>query len=154
MNFDLKLIQENYPYELLLLADPSQVQIEHYLFEGNCYIAVVGEEVIAVLVLQQISKNTVEIKNIAVSKSYQKKGIGKQLLQQATKITQDAGFEILRVATGNSSMNQLAFYQKSGFEMLQIQRNYFIENYDFPIVEDGIPCKHQVILEKSLLKSS
>lgn len=152
MNFDLEIIQENYPYDLLLLADPSRVQVERYLAEGDCYIAIVGEEVIAVLVLQQISKSTIEIKNIAVSERHQKKGIGKQLIQKTSEIAQNTGFEILRVATGNSSIDQLAFYQKSGFEMVQIHRNYFVDNYDFPIIEEGIPCKHQVILEKPLLR--
>ncbi|EAD3103456.1 N-acetyltransferase, partial [Listeria monocytogenes] len=55
------------------------------------------------------------------------------------------------VKTGNSSIDQLAFYQKNGFRMQHIIPNYFTENYpNQTITENGIVCLDQIILLKEI----
>ncbi|KHF37127.1 putative N-acetyltransferase YvbK [Paenibacillus sp. P1XP2] len=54
------------------------------------------------------------------------------------------------VRTGNSSLNQLGLYQKCGFRMVRIERDYFVNNYPEPIFENGIPCRDQIVLELML----
>ena len=43
-------------------------------------------------------------------------------------------------------------YQKEGFEMKEIVKDFFLYNYDKPIYENGIQCKHMIILNKNLKK--
>lgn len=140
------------PYDLLELVDPSREQIESYLETGSCYVASCQDEVVAVMVLFPIDKTRLEIKNIAVRTADQRKGYGKALLTFATQQAKNLGYEQLLIGTGNSSIHQLALYQKQGFDILRIERNFFLKHYTTPIVENGIPCKHLIILAKSLVE--
>ena len=140
----------NAPFDLLELADPSRNQIEKYLRTGSCYVAKVEEEVVGVLVLHSIDAAQTEIKNIAVREAAQGKGIGSTLLRHAVTVARTSGFERLIIGTGNSSIRQLALYQKAGFELCRIERDFFVRNYPEPIFENGIQCKHLVVLEMTL----
>ncbi|RIO99278.1 GNAT family N-acetyltransferase, partial [Staphylococcus gallinarum] len=53
-------------------------------------------------------------------------------------------------ATGNSSIGQLAFYQKAGFRIVAVEMNYFVNNYEDPIYENGILCRDLIRLVKKL----
>ncbi len=149
---DLKLVVESkdIPYDILLLADPSRVQIQSYLKNGTCYVAKLSSEIIGAFVLHPLNKKTMEIKNIAIVESQQGKGFGKNLLNQAEELCRKQGFIKVVIATGNSSIGQLALYQKLGFEIDRIEKDYFTQNYAETIFENGIQCKHKIILEKIL----
>lgn len=54
--------------------------------------------------------------------------------------------EELMIGTGNSSINQLALYQKCGFRVIGVERDFFINNYDEPIFENGIQCVDMIRL--------
>jgi aminoglycoside 6'-N-acetyltransferase I len=140
------------PIDLLELADPSRVQINEYLKTGTCYVAKVDSKVIGVLVLHQIDATSMEVKNIAVDENEQGKGFGKLLLRYSELVSRELGFDKLLIGTGNSSIKQLALYQKAGFEISKLQKDFFIKHYKEPIFENGIQCKHMIILEKELKK--
>ncbi|MNP84355.1 putative N-acetyltransferase YvbK [compost metagenome] len=48
------------------------------------------------------------------------------------------GAKTIEVGTGNSSVGQLALYQKCGFRITGIDRDFFIRHYSEEIVENGI----------------
>ena len=98
--------------------------------------------------MMRLDAHTAEVKNIAVSESEQGKGYGKALLKYADQVAKEWECETLLIGTGNSSIGQLALYQKVGFEMLRIEKDFFLRHYAEPIWENGIQCKHRVILEK------
>jgi len=87
-----------------------------------------------------------------MKESEQGKEYGKALLRYGTKVSQESGYKNLIVGTGNSSIGQLTLYQKEGFEINRIEKNFFIKNYSEPIFENGTQRKHMVILEKNLKK--
>lgn len=128
------------PYELLLLADPSREHIEAYIAEGECYIAEEKDGIIGVFVIVPLTKETVEIKNIAVHEDKQGCGIGKKLLLEAIKIAESNGYNFIEIGTGNSSIGQLALYQKCGFRISGVIKNFFIDHYEEVIMENGIQC--------------
>lgn len=154
MKENIKLVNKEketeIPYELLLLADPSLELIKKYLKEGRLYQVELKNEIVGVLLLWEISSSVLEIKNIAVAQTHQGKGLGKQLLRFAEEKALQEEYSILRIATGNSSIAQLALYQKMGFEIVDMQRDFFLENYPEAIWENEIQCKHLLILEKGL----
>ena len=86
-----------------------------------------------------------EIKNIAVSPAYQGQGLGKRMLMHLTQHVKEAGGEEIFLGTGNSSLSQLAFYQKMGFRITGVVPNYF-RDYEPPIYENGIQCMDMVVL--------
>ena len=150
LNIELVKNKKEVPLELLQLADPSIVRINNYLKSGKCYVAKLDAQLIGVLILDKIDTNTIEIKNIAIKELAQRKGFGKMLLKHADKISRQSDCQKLVIGTGNSSKYQLALYQKEGFEIKRIDKGFFIRNYKVPIFENGIQCKHLIILEKQL----
>lgn len=136
--------------DLLLLADPSEAIIREYLSDGLLFSARWDDTVVGVFVVINLGQGLWELKNIAVAEEWQGKGVGKALLDAACDVAQDRGAERLEVGTGNSSLDQLAFYQKAGFRMQRIAKNYFTLNYPEPIVENGIACRDMVMLAKIL----
>jgi len=141
---------EEIPYDLLLLADPYQAAIDKYLSASEIYIASLSTKVIGLYVLYPAGAGTIEIKNIAVEESLQGKGIGKQMLGHAAEICRSKGIDTLIIGTANSSIGQLFLYQQQGFEIFDIKRDFFLDNYIEPIFEDGIQCKHMIMLKKKL----
>jgi len=125
--FNIELLEGNQgvPFELLELADPSKNQIEGYLKTGKCFVAKLGTQLIGVMVLTELTPKAIEI-------------------------SRQSNYNQLIIGTGNSSIGQLYLYQVQGFEIDHIEKDYFLRNYHNPFFENGIQCKHKVVLVKEL----
>ena len=144
-------VNEEPPIDLLLLADPSRKLIEEYLKRGVCYVAENNKELIGVYVLLPTRPESVELVNIAVSESEQGRGIGKQLLMDAIQKSKIRGYKTIEVGTGNSSIGQLALYQKCGFRITSVDSDFFIRHYEDKIFENGIWCRDMIRLSQDLI---
>ncbi|WP_010094318.1 GNAT family N-acetyltransferase [Ornithinibacillus scapharcae] len=138
------------PIDLLLHADPSEEMIMGYLQRGVCYVAEMNHDIIGVYVLLPTRPGTMEIVNVAVSTHYRGKGIGKALVQDAIENARLSGYNAVEIGTGNSSINQLALYQKCGFRIIGIDPDFFIRNYSEEIFEFGIQCRDMIRLKLDL----
>ncbi|MFJ8063531.1 GNAT family N-acetyltransferase [Psychrobacillus sp. NPDC096426] len=145
-----KLIKEAYPMDLLLLADPSESLVKQYVARGECYIAVINEETVGVYVLLPTRPDTVELVNIAVAEQCHGQGIGKTLVLDAIQKAKQHGYKIIEIGTGNSSIGQLALYQKCGFRITGVDKDFFKIHYDEEIVENGIACVDMIRLAQQL----
>jgi ribosomal protein S18 acetylase RimI-like enzyme len=141
---------EKLPFDLLLLADPSVKMLEKYIFISSFYVAIIDAQIVGVLALLPIDETLIEIKNIAVAETHQGKGIGKKLLEYALSEAREKGFQDIQIGTANSSIGQLALYQKMGFEMDSILKSFFIYNYPEPMYENGIWVRDMVVLKRTL----
>lgn len=141
---------EQAPMELLLLADPSEDLVTQYLKEGICYVLEEEEKMIGVCVLFPHSEKRVEIMNLAVHEEKQGKGYGKQLVNFAIEWAKSKDYNQIDVATANSSVNQLAFYQKCGFRLEAIEKEYFLKHYDNEFFENGIQVRDRIPLRKQI----
>jgi ribosomal protein S18 acetylase RimI-like enzyme len=137
---------EPYPMSLLLLADPSQAAVESYIDRGKCFVAELNDAVVGVYVLLDTRPKTVELVNIAVAEQAQGKGVGRRLVGHAVTSAKTGGYTTMEVGTGNSSIGQLAFYQKCGFRIVGVDRGFFELHYPEPIYENGIHCRDMVRL--------
>ena len=137
------------PFELLLLADPSRNSIDDYLHRGICFICKT-DEIVGVYVLIKTRPNTMELVNIAVKENMQGKGIGKELILHAISMAKKEGTKTLEIGTGNSSLQQLALYQKCGFRITGVDKDFFTRHYDEEIVENGIICRDMIRLSMDL----
>ncbi|USA46458.1 GNAT family N-acetyltransferase [Acinetobacter sp. C26M] len=130
---------------LLLEADPSWAEIETYLFNSKIFVILNDQaQIIAQLCLLE-TDDQAEIKNLTVADGYQGQGLAKALIQHVIESAKQLNTHTLWVKTGNSSLNQLALYQKCGFRLSHIERDVF-KNYPEPIYENGIACLDQVVL--------
>lgn len=141
---------ERLPMELLLLADPSEELVKEYAGKGDCYVAEVEDETIGAYVLLEAGAGNVELKNIAVAEQLHGRGIGKTLVLDAIRTSKLLGYKSIEVGTGNSSIGQLALYQKCGFRIEWIERDFFIKNYKEEIFENGIRCMDMIRLSQTL----
>ncbi|MBY0221301.1 GNAT family N-acetyltransferase [Sporosarcina aquimarina] len=141
---------ETTPMELLLLADPSRKIIEEYVTRGECFIAEMEQQTIGAYVLLPTRPETVELVNVAVIESQQGRGIGKRLVLDAIKIAKTKGYKTIEIGTGNSSIGQLALYQKCGFRIMGVDMDFFVRHYSEKIFENGIQCRDMVRLSQDL----
>lgn len=152
MNLNIRQLSnhENPPMELLLTADPSQKIVDEYLKRGRCFVAEIGNQRIGVYVLLPTRPQTIEIVNLAVEARHQGNGIGKRLLRHAIQTAQSMGYTTIEIGTGNSSIGQLALYQKCGFRIVGVDINFFLRHYEEEIVENGIRCTDMIRLSQDI----
>ena len=143
--------QAPWPWDLLLLADPSRTRIQNYCRDGLCYVAQWHEEIVGVYVIALNTDGGAELMNIAVREDWQGQGLGQRLVQHAENTARNLGCLWLDVATGNSSLLQLRFYQRAGFRITDIVPDFFVLHYNQLIMENGIPCRDQIRLRKQLV---
>ncbi|MEC1302309.1 GNAT family N-acetyltransferase [Lysinibacillus capsici] len=133
----------------LLLADESEVAVRKYLDKGTLYKINCGELLVGVALVIPQTNTTIELKNIAIVPKYQGKGIGKEILRQLTDECQKDGYQTVLVGTANSSIDNIAFYQKAGFRMEAIEKDFF-SHYPEPIYENGIRALDMIFFSKQL----
>ncbi|GEJ48092.1 N-acetyltransferase [Chryseobacterium sp. ON_d1] len=138
------------PYHLLLLADETKEAIDQYIFKSDIYLLHDGIEDIAVMALFKTSDTEIEIKNIAVIESYRSKGIGSILMKKAKEIARENHYKTLTVGTSDTGFQQIRFYEKNGFIKTGIRKDFFIENYPFPIYENGLQMRDMILLTHHL----
>ncbi|WP_454862177.1 GNAT family N-acetyltransferase [Peribacillus frigoritolerans] len=143
-------LDEPPPMHLLLLADPSRKLVEEYLGSGTCFVAMGDNRMIGVCVLLQKDPELIEIMNIAVDEQYHGRGIGRQLIEHAIGHAREQGYKMIKIGTGNSGIGQLALYQKCGFRITGVDRDFFTRNYSEAIYENGIQCQDMIRLSQSL----
>ncbi|PCI65832.1 MAG: GNAT family N-acetyltransferase [Gammaproteobacteria bacterium] len=133
---------------LLFIADPDLQTIEKYLPNSTIFVAKESDIFVGIVVIISTG-DQYELKNIAVHTSYQNRGIAKKLIFKAKEYAKNNGALTITVGTGNSSLSQLALYQKCGFRMKNIEKNFFLK-YPEPIFENGIRCLDLVMLSAKL----
>lgn len=140
---------EDWP--LLLEADPEKKMVESYLDTSELLEIRDKNQLLGLLVLQEKNTTTVEIMNVSVIKEAQNQGIGQRLLREVLRKSRKRGYEQIQVKTGTTSLAPLIFYQKQGFRVVSVLPNYFIQNYQRTLVENGVTLKDALLLQRSLI---
>ena len=89
-----------------------------------------------------------EIKNIATVPEYQGKGYAKAMIDFII-MKYGENYSTLQVGTGDS-LSTIPFYEKCGFVRSHIIPNFFTENYNHLIYEEGIQLVDMVYLQRTL----
>lgn len=133
--------------ELLLLADEDVKMIEKYLYRGDLF-ALYDDGLKSVCVVTRESDEECELKNIATYEKWNDKGYGSKLLDHIFSYYKGKYTSML-VGTGDIPWI-LQFYQKNGFEISHRIQNFFTDNYDHPMYENGVQLVDMVYLSKVL----
>lgn len=133
--------------DLLILADEQEDMIEKYLERGTMYVidedGIKGE-----CVVTDEGNDVLEIKNIATVPDSQHRGYARRLIDYVSEKYRDK-FTTLQVGTGDSPLT-IPFYEKCGFCRHHVVNDFFIDNYDHPIVEEGVQLVDMVYLRKEM----
>ena len=146
---EIKLVYENKKQylDLLLLADEQESMIDKYLDCGDLF-ALYDGDLKSVCVVTRESETVCELKNIATYEQFHGQGYGSKLLQHIFSYYQGKCSTML-VGTGDCPWI-LRFYEKNGFRISHRIKNFFIDNYDHVIIDNGIQLVDMVYLSREL----
>ena len=133
--------------DLLLLADEQENMIDRYLDKGKMYV-LDDNGIKCECIVTDEGNDVLEIKNIATVPDYQGKGYAKSLIDFIVEKYREQ-YAVLQVGTGDSPLT-IPFYEKCGFVRSHIIPNFFTDNYDHPIYEDGVQLVDMVYLQRPL----
>ena len=133
--------------ELLLLADEQESMIDRYLERGDLFV-LDDNGVKAVCVVTDEGDGVCELKNIAVTPDSQRQGYGKKLISHL--LSHYAGkYTRMIIGTGDVP-SSVRYYERCGFKPSHRNENFFTDNYDHPMIEDGILLKDMVYFKREM----
>ena len=96
-----------------------------------------------------------EMEILSLDSLQEHQGIGTALLGKVIGKAKEAGAGRIRLITTNDNLSALRFYQKQGFDIVQIFRNALDQarkiKPEIPLIGlDGIPLRHEIELEMLL----
>lgn len=152
MNRITEVITDKERYiDILLIGDEQKEMILRYLNRGRLFVMEKENEVCAVCVVTDEGNGVLEIKNIAVLPHYQRQGIGREFIEFIeNKFCRS--FNRIILGTGDSPLT-VPFYESCGFKRSGVIKNFFIDNYDHPIIEQGVALCDMICFEKELSDS-
>ena len=133
--------------ELLLLADEQESMIDRYLERGDLFV-LDDNGVKAVCVVTDEGDGVCELKNIAVTPDSQRQGYGKKLINHLLSYY-SGKYTRMIVGTGDVP-SSVRFYERCGFDPSHRIENFFTDNYDHPMIEDGILLKDMVYFKREI----
>jgi len=86
-----------------------------------------------------------EIIYIAVAHDLRNRGYGRAMIEVLFNEMRQRGVAALLVGTANSSLENIAFYQKCGFRLHSVRQNFF-DYIQPPIVEHGIIMRDMLVM--------
>ena len=134
---------------LLLLGDEQESMIDKYLERGDMFVMQNRAATpVAVAVVTDEGNGILELKNLAVHPSFQRKGHGREMIAYVCRHYKNR-FHTLLAGTGDSRQT-LSFYKNCRFGYSHTVPDFFTKNYDHPIVEDGKVLKDMVYLKRKI----
>ena len=136
---------------LLRLADDSDEAISGYLNTGTLYVLRLDDQPIGVALLGEQDRDA-EVLSIAIDEDHQGEGWGTRLLRHLIEEARAAGRPRLRLATAAADTATLRLYQRLGFRLSSVERDYFVPSRGYPtgLVADGIRVRDRVWLDLDL----
>ena len=139
----IKHNKEDY-MDLLLLGDEDESMIKKYLEKGELF-ALYDNDLKTVAVVTQEKEEVFEIKNIATYEKYQRNGYGSSMIKHIIENYKNK-CKLLLVGTGEDD-KILAFYGKFGFVYSHRIKNFFIDNYNHAMFENGKQLRDMIYLK-------
>ena len=133
--------------DLLLLADEQESMIDEYLERGELF-ALYDGDLKSVCVVTRESDDVCELKNIATYEKWHGNGYGSILLNHIFSHYKGR-YKTMLVGTGDCPWI-LQFYEKNGFKISHRVKDFFTDNYDHPMFDNGIQLVDMVYLSKTL----
>ncbi len=134
--------------DLLLLGDEQLDMVLRYIDRGDMFVLYDDGIAVSEAIVCEAGQRVFEIKNIATYSEQQGRGYGSALLGYIAGYYKENA-DILYVGTGENRRT-LDFYRHAGFVFSHKVRNFFTENYDHPIFEDGHQLVDMIYLKKAL----
>ncbi len=136
---------------MLLDADEGEERIRAVLLDPSCtaYASWLDGQLVGAAVVRWQEGESNEIVYIAVVAHLRGYGYGKGIIQALQEELRRRGGRALLVGTANAALENIAFYQKCGFRMFEVRRDYFAYIQP-PLFEHGIHLRDMIVLRYDL----
>ena len=119
--------------ELLLDADPEMQALGKYLDAGDMYVLMESGRAVSEIVMWERPDGYIEIKNLATAKDARGRGCAGILIEHVKKLFAPR-YSRMYVGT---SFDNIGFYEKFGFKKDYVAENFFVDNYENPVIDDN-----------------
>ena len=83
--------------------------------KGGIVLCKDGNEIIGCVGIRKLDDSIAELKRMFIKPAFQKKGMGKQLLQKAVELARGLNYNVIRLDTLNYMIPAINLYKKYGF---------------------------------------
>lgn len=140
---------------LLVLAEPEEDALRWGLAHLSDAVHAAYDDAGALVAAVSVrwGGEPVSIEELAVDPARQGEGIGRAVVAWVLDEAGRRGKRAVTVGTTNAAIGNIAFYQKCGFRLHAVKRDYFsyYERYYGGVrVENGIPVRDMVVLRMEL----
>lgn len=146
----IKKINNNKKFclDLLLLGDEQESMIDKYLNRGEMFALFDNNTLKTVCVVTDEGQGICELKNIATYPQFQGQGYGKEVVNFLLEYYKNK-YHTMIVGTGDAPTT-INFYKRCGFKESHRIKNFFIDNYDHLIFEEGNQLIDMIYFSKKL----
>lgn len=134
--------------DILLIGDEDEKMINRYIEQSIIFSLYENNVLTSVCAVITIDNETIEIKNLATYPEYQNRGYASALINFVCN-KYKRNYKYLILGTGENNKT-LEFYKKRGFQETHRLKNFFIDNYEHPIFEEGKQLMDMIYLKKIL----
>ena len=137
-------------FQILLLAEGSESALRWSLsnLSDTVYRAEEAGQIVGAATVRW-SSDPCEIVELAVKEERQGQGLGRQIIENLLVEARRRGKQRMLVGTANSSIGNIVFYQKCGFRMDHVRRDYF-QYQRKPEIENGILIRDMIVFSYGL----
>jgi GNAT superfamily N-acetyltransferase len=135
---------------LLLLAEPSEPSLRWSLKNlSDAVYRLDADGELAAAATVRWEGDPCEIVELAVAEGRHGQGLGRAMIAWLLDEARRRGKGAMEVGTSNASIGNIAFYQKCGFRMERVRKDYFWYQRP-PIVENGIVVRDLLVFRYAL----
>ena len=135
---------------LLLLAEPSERALRWSLAHlSDAVYRLDADGALAGAATLRWEGDPCEIVELAVAPERQGRGLGRVFLDWIVGESRRRGRRAVEVGTANASLGNIAFYQRCGFRMHHVRRDYF-SYMRAPRVEHGIEVRDLLVFRREV----
>ncbi len=126
-------------------AEEREERLREALSDPTCrtFAALTGDRTVGAAVVRWDDSEPAEIVYIAVVPGERGRGHGRRIV---AAVQADVHTGTLSVGTANSSLDNIAFYQKCGFRMRCVRRDFF-DYITPPVRENGIVMRDMIVFD-------
>jgi GNAT superfamily N-acetyltransferase len=145
-------VEELFP--LLLLAEHSRSALLWSLSNLSDTIYRVEDrgQVVGAITMRW-NNEPCEIVELAVAEHRQGQGLGRQIVESMLTEALRRGKQRMIVGTGNASIGNIIFYQRCGFRMDHVRRDYFWYHRT-PEFENGIRVRDMIVFSYDIMEDT
>ena len=107
--------------------DLHRVEAEYIFTDGEFYVGVLGERVVAMGALKRLADTRAEICRMRVHPDFQRRGLGRRMLSMLEERASELGFRTLTLDTTVGQVAAMGMYMKAGYEEVSRGRKFGFE---------------------------